>query len=289
MKLKNYFYKFLKIFRLQREYRSLKDSNSLSVKPYAFIRVCNEIDTIEASLNSILPVINKGVIGYHDCTDGSEEFILKFCSDNPGFIPFHYKKKLLPVNAEEYKKELPSDITTLADYYNEVLKFIPDGEWFIKIDCDHIYDTEKLKKLVCLPRSTSECIILSRLNLHYIRNKFFCIKSMPFFKGGDHWLIYKTPDIKFKMKIGFNNRGEFYAWEHLDISHLKWIYTDLMNWHFPMIKKQRRNFIGLDDLILLKDFIKKTNIKSLHISEEMIDEDYIYMHAKYIKFLEKNS
>ena len=49
--------------------------NNNSVEPWAFIRVKNEIKTIEASLNSILPVIKKGVIGYNECTDGTEELL----------------------------------------------------------------------------------------------------------------------------------------------------------------------------------------------------------------------
>lgn len=59
----------------------IKDIKELGkpIEPWAFIRAKNEIRTIEASLNSILPAIKKGVIGYHDCDDGTEEFILEFC------------------------------------------------------------------------------------------------------------------------------------------------------------------------------------------------------------------
>lgn len=67
----------------------LKDikENKNKVEPWAFVRVKNEIKTIDACLKSILPAIKKGVIGYNDCDDGTEEYILEFCKQNPGFIP----------------------------------------------------------------------------------------------------------------------------------------------------------------------------------------------------------
>ncbi|EAH8789004.1 acylneuraminate cytidylyltransferase, partial [Campylobacter jejuni] len=65
---------------------SSKDTNS-PLNPWAYIRVKNEALTLRASLESILPAIQRGVIGYNDCTDGSEEIILEFCKQYPSFIP----------------------------------------------------------------------------------------------------------------------------------------------------------------------------------------------------------
>ena len=48
------------------------------LNPWAFIRVCNEAITLKSCLESILPAIQRGVIAYNDCTDGSEEIILEF-------------------------------------------------------------------------------------------------------------------------------------------------------------------------------------------------------------------
>lgn len=66
-----------------------KDPKS-PLNPWAFIRVKNEAITLKASLESILPAIQRGVIGYNDCTDGSEEIILEFCKQYPSFIPIKY-------------------------------------------------------------------------------------------------------------------------------------------------------------------------------------------------------
>lgn len=66
-------------------YRKLgKRYRDVPVEPWAFIRVKNEIKTIDACLESILPVIKKGVIGYHllpegEVDDGTEKYILDFC------------------------------------------------------------------------------------------------------------------------------------------------------------------------------------------------------------------
>ena len=96
-----------------------------AVEPYAFIRVKNESITIKASLNSILPVIKKGVIAYNDCTDGSDLFIQDFCKQNPGFIPFHYPYHVVEQNHPDYLTEKIPYQNTLAAYYNAALSFIP--------------------------------------------------------------------------------------------------------------------------------------------------------------------
>ena len=75
------------------------------IEPWAFIRVKNEIITIDSCLKSILPAIKKGVIGYNDCDDGTEEYILEFCKQNPGFIPVKYPYSVYPPSHEIYKTE----------------------------------------------------------------------------------------------------------------------------------------------------------------------------------------
>lgn len=45
---------------------------------------------MKASLKSILPAIQREIIGYNDCNDGSEEIILEFCKQYPSFIPVKY-------------------------------------------------------------------------------------------------------------------------------------------------------------------------------------------------------
>lgn len=64
---------FMKLFikKIMKKYRPLsKKYRENPVEPWAFIRVFNEITTIEECLNSIKPVIKKGVIGYHELPGG---------------------------------------------------------------------------------------------------------------------------------------------------------------------------------------------------------------------------
>lgn len=65
------------------------------------MRVKNEARTLRASLDSILPAIQRGVIGYNDCDDGSEEIILEFCKSYPSFIPVKY-----PYNVQIHNPKL---------------------------------------------------------------------------------------------------------------------------------------------------------------------------------------
>lgn len=105
-----------------------KDPKS-PLNPWAFIRVKNEAITLKASLESILPAIQRGVIGYNDCTDGSEEIILEFCKQYPSFIPIKYPYEIQIQNPKSEENKLYS-------YYNYVASFIPKDEWLIKIDVD---------------------------------------------------------------------------------------------------------------------------------------------------------
>lgn len=87
-----------------------KQSQESHLNPWAYIRVKNEAHTLKASLYSILPAIRRGVIGYNDCDDGSEEIILEFCANFPSFIPVKY-----PYNVDIYAPQ--SEDNKLYAYY----------------------------------------------------------------------------------------------------------------------------------------------------------------------------
>lgn len=73
-----------------------KDAKS-SLNPLAFIRIYNEINILEKSLYSILSAIQRGVIRYYDCTDGSEEVIINFCNRFPTFkYPYNIQTSITP-------------------------------------------------------------------------------------------------------------------------------------------------------------------------------------------------
>lgn len=258
------------------------------IEPWAFIRVRNEIVTIDSCLKSILPAIKKGIIGYNDCDDGTEEYIIEFCKQNPGFIPAKYPYS---VDARyESRKNLKSEKKDLAEYYNYVLSFIPENEWIIKIDCDHVYDAEKLKKIFYLPKKENDIVVLSRLDLHYCNENIYTITRNPLIELKDNFFL-KKKNLKFKMvswEFERNNKKYFANVEALyrngqnltssEIEkNVNFIYSELTNWHFPLIKNWRN---GIKDILEDKEFILLSEYKKLapiktRVDIKMLDENKI--------------
>ncbi|SDE33226.1 hypothetical protein [Riemerella columbipharyngis] len=256
------------------------------VEPWAFIRVKNEIITIEACLNSILPVITKGVIGYNPSDDGTEEFIEDFCKKNPGFIPFKYDHEVLQPKDKRYLhlESVPIE-QRLDTYYNAVFDKIPNGEWFIKIDCDHIYDTKKLSKLMYLPANDNDVICLPYLNFHYEKRregKFLALlKQIPLKQHRDHWILKKTEELKFIIKHNpdYKNKGDDIAWEWLSgYQNHNLMDTNVICWHFPFLKSYRRIF---PEIISVQEYISMMNSRDKYlIPRDMLSEQKILNEVK---------
>lgn len=238
----------------QFEMSSNKLQGRKRVDPWAFIRVKDEKVTLRASLNSILPVIHKGVIAYNDCTDGSEKIIDQFCRDNPGFIPFHYPFHVEPAGSKRYEMGNLEEQNTLAAYYNAALRLIPKNEWIIKIDVDQIYFPEILEHSFFLPKSPKDIVSYSRLNL--VRDKKNRLHVEKYIRPGDHWLIFNDT-INFVNEHGYTKEGKFYAWELMQWGGERneiYIKPECSSVHFPYEKSYRRYEGNPDDLILLEEF-----------------------------------
>ena len=244
-----------------------------AIEPYAFIRVKNEAITLKASLNSILPVIKKGVIAYNECTDGSDLIIQEFCKRNPGFIPFHYPYHVVESNSPDYETDKIPYENTLAAYYNAALAFIPQNSWMIKIDCDQIYFPDILKKSFSLPKNNFEVVVYSRLNLVRCNNS---VKVIEYMRPGDHWLIYNN-NLKFINRHGYENNGEYYAWEFLVIpKEYKILYKpECSSFHFPAEKSYRILTVNEDKLMSLEQFRKIADPKEISpglLEDKVIDK-----------------
>lgn len=233
------------------------DSNRLQgrtrVDPWAFIRVKDEKTTLRASLNSIVPVIHKGVIAYNDCTDGSDKIIEQFCQDNPGFIPYHYPFYVEPARSKRYEWGGVREENTLAAYYNAALQVIPKNEWIIKIDVDQIYFPKILEHSFFLPKSEKDIVSYSRLNL--VRDKKNQLRVEKYIRPGDHWLIFND-NINFVNVHGYSKTGEFYSWEVMQSlgKNAIWFKPECSSVHFPYEKCYRSYKGDPEDLILLEDF-----------------------------------
>ncbi|EAL4710737.1 beta-1,4-N-acetylgalactosaminyltransferase, partial [Campylobacter jejuni] len=236
------------------------------LNPWAFIRVKNEAITLRASLESILPAIQRGVIGYNDCTDGSEEIILEFCKQYPSFIPVKYPYEVQIENPQSEENKLYS-------YYNYVASFIPQGEWLIKIDVDHYYDAKKLYKSFYIPQKDYHVVSYSRIDFVFNEGKFYVYRDKEgviLRAPGDCLLIRNTNLIwkeilingdAFNWNIIKENINNAKSYEILNTRNKIYFTTELNNYHFPFIKSYRKNdynqltWIGLDEFI--KDYKEK--------------------------------
>ncbi|WP_120946178.1 beta-1,4-N-acetylgalactosamyltransferase [Helicobacter labacensis] len=236
------------------------------LNPWAFVRVRNEIATLEACLYSILPAIQRGVIGYNDCDDGSAEVILEFCQKFPTFIPIAYPYEIITKDPQDFHHQF-------YHYCNYVLSFIPKNQWVLKIDADHIYDAKKLYKSFYSIEHARQVVVYSRINLNIDKvgiqkcHNYGLVDDL-----GDHWLFC-------------NHKTRFVEWcaqnRSLEILKPKTLahYTnepELVSWHFPFVKKERAHIADSLEWISLEDF-KTHHAKLLgnKIDPNMLDEKRI--------------
>ncbi|MCL7827719.1 hypothetical protein, partial [Pasteurella multocida] len=264
-----------KLYITEKAYKLFKLNKK--IRPYAFIRVCNEIKTIDASLKSILPHVKGGVIGFNSCNDGSKEYIIEFCKKNPQFTPIEYPYDVFPAYHESYKNDRLDYNKRLDTYYNYIWEKLPKNEWVIKIDADHLWIDEYFEMLLSYPLRKKDIVILNRINLHCIDNTVYVNKNLPIYEPGDHWIIFNDKDYKFEFYRGWDD-DKFRAFEYLPISRKNIIYGVLANYHFPIIKNQRNNF-KINEWIPIcefniEEYIEENNMKD-RIPKKLLDEEFI--------------
>ncbi len=214
----------------------------------------------------MLPAIQRGVIGFNDCDDGSKEVILEFCKKFPSFIPISYPYEVM-------LKDCPSLWHQFYHYCNYTLSFIPKNEWVIKIDCDHIYDAKKLYESFYIPKNIKEVVMYSRINF-VVRDFEVFVRNDGDFgfldAWGDHWLLYNDCE---PFEIWCYNDESYEVLKLKDKHHIR--DKEMVQWHFPLAKK-RRNAIVDNDLIPLKEFKKHhADLIGTKIEESMLDEKRI--------------
>ena len=208
--------------------------NRTRISPWALIRVKNEAITLSASLESIKSVITKGIIAYNNCTDGSEEIILEFCDKNPGFKPLKYPYNVKPAFARTSSLKYEE---TLAAFSNMALDLIPENEWFIKLDMDHVYFPEILEQSFYLPKAENDFVSYSRLGL--IRTED-TIKVLKYRRPHDQILVFKK-NIHFKNTVTKHPDGSLSYFETFDKKLRNAPYSPpCASLHFPYEKKYRK-------------------------------------------------
>lgn len=243
-----------------------------TVEPWVFMRVKNEGKTLRKSLETIEPISKRGVIGYNECTDDSEDIILAWCKEHPGYIPFKYDYEIIPVNSEKYAKLRKGDEKhTLAGYYQAVLDLIPKDEWIIKVDGDHIHYPNIIKHALSLLRNEREWISFSRLNLIRVDGQY---KVISYVRPDDHYMIFNR-GLNFVNVCGKKKDGSFFAHEALrcfgkGLGALPppWK-PECSNIHLPFEKSYRSAPFNATKLLNLDDFFNYCDVRQF--SREFIE------------------
>lgn len=130
---------------------------SETVKVSAFLRVKNEIKTIEACLESIDGVFDRVVIIHsNEPDDGTVAIMRAWCAKRQTCEIYEYPFTVIPAHNDRYKTGNYRFENSLASYYNFGLgKFEPE-EWVVKIDADQVYIKPRLKKMVQKVKQTNK-------------------------------------------------------------------------------------------------------------------------------------
>ena len=105
----------------------------------AYIRVKNEIKTIEACLNSIDGVFDHIVIIHsNEKDDGSVAFMQEWCNKRKYCEIHEYPHTVFSSHDKRYRQKFKPE-NSLAAYYNFGLQFFQPEEWVVKIDADQVY------------------------------------------------------------------------------------------------------------------------------------------------------
>lgn len=256
------------------------DSNAISphshLNPWAFIRIRNEIKTLESSLYSILPSIQRGVIGYNDCDDGSEEAILAFCARYPSFIPVKYPYHIDIFNPKRKEEKL-------YNYCNYILSIIPKKQWLIKIDADHIYLPHKLYKSFYLIKHQWDMLVLNLLNVYYDGKEILIDKNIK--NAVDEWdfimlknIHFGFEEIKAAWDMASKNEGFF---EETRYRNKRAILHELTQLHFPF-QKSYRQFLAKESQNIPLSSWESEDI-GVRVDREILDSAFIKTMASYFR------
>ena len=118
----------------------------MNYKVSAYLRVKDEINTIEACLNSIDGLFDRVVIIHsNEDDDGTVAFINEYSKSHSAIEIHEYPHAVIPSHHECYKSKYAYK-NSLAAYNNFGLSFFEPEEYVVKIDADQVYMTEFLKK-----------------------------------------------------------------------------------------------------------------------------------------------
>lgn len=261
-----------------KHYKFTKCGSRLTpIEPWAYIRVKNEITTLKASIESIAPVIKKGIIAYSESTDGTIQYLEEFCKKNPGYRIYKYPYKVCDVSFPDQYREPHLREQEIDHFYNFALSKIPINDWLLKIDLDQVYDTGRLVDLMRMPETDDDVVCLVRFNVHHDlkSNSLKVVKSLPYNPYCDHWMLRRTKDFKFWLVQDYLPSKKYTYWhEHCRFYDFNWslsnnYFTEASSWHFPYAKKYRQN--KLDSFMSFRLARWWLKIKPKYVPPEFFD------------------
>ena len=177
-------------------------ASSEKEKISAFLRVKDEIKTIEACLNSIDGVFDRIVIIHsNEKDDGTVAFMKNWCAQRLECEIHEYPHKVIPSHDKKYRQSVSYE-NTLAAYNNFGLVFFEPEEWVVKIDADQVYLKNRLKEYVDFVRAKGEDNVkyfFIGYNTFAWNNYFVKFKAVPMNgKFGDSYFIKRKNIDLFK-------------------------------------------------------------------------------------------
>ena len=125
------------------------------------MRVKNDAQFVQQSIDSCIDALDELIIVYNDCTDNSAALILEKQSQYPDKIKvYEYKYKVYSINLSkmeyEFAKKLPPDSPQLlCNYYNYALSKV-SYKYAMKIDADQLYFSKKLQSTCDMVREAEK-------------------------------------------------------------------------------------------------------------------------------------
>lgn len=164
-----------------------------------WLRVRDEIETIDKCLKSVENIFDYFVITHNDCTDGTDLFLKEYVKNKQNYFLYHYEYNVLIMGDERYKKKEYKYENSLAALYNFALsKVEKDDDYVFKIDGDMIYDSKKLNEVVTMIRNKNNNDVYSILGYGCaIRNNEILIHSkVPIIGKGCDALCFKKSFVR---------------------------------------------------------------------------------------------
>lgn len=174
----------------------------------AFIRCCNEENTVIASLMSIENIFSNIVIIHSNITDSSLQQIENYSKGRTNIIIEQYPHHVYPPHHEAYKHRDYLSENSLASYYNfgiDICKRI--GGSIMKIDADQIYIEENV--LSHIQMFENNRILYEGLETNIYQTCFWGVNTFvyedqlvlsekfPFNGMNDHFIISENADFSF--------------------------------------------------------------------------------------------